>query len=148
MLGLAADGPLPVEPEPGEVLMDRGLELRSGAAAVDVLDAQQEATGLALGLGPGKECRMSMTQVKPARVAGRKARDGLKRAHAGAEHVRQAARAGNRRADAGLVALAELARRDADIAKAWAKVGDPPPRRRPKGFPALVGSIVGQQVSA
>jgi DNA-3-methyladenine glycosylase II len=89
-----------------------------------------------------------MTQVKPARGAGRKARDGLKRAHDGAQHVGQAARAGNRRADAGLVALAELARRDADIAKAWAQVGDPPPRRRPKGFPALVGSIVGQQVSA
>jgi DNA-3-methyladenine glycosylase II len=55
---------------------------------------------------------------------------------------------GNRRADAGLVALAELADRDPDIKTAWALVGDPPPRRRPKGFPALVGSIVGQQVSA
>lgn len=27
-------------------------------------------------------------------------------------------------------------------------VGDPPPRRRPKGFPGLLGSVVAQQVSA
>jgi DNA-3-methyladenine glycosylase II len=50
--------------------------------------------------------------------------------------------------DQGLVALAELAGRDRDIAAAWRQVGDPPPRRRPKGFPALIGSIVAQQVSA
>jgi DNA-3-methyladenine glycosylase II len=148
MLGLAADRALPVEPEPGEVLMDGGLEFGPGARAVDILDAQEEATGLPPGFRPGKEGRMSVTQVKPAGRAGRKARDDGGRVHDGTEHVRQAARAGNRRADPGLVALAELARRDADIAKAWARVGDPPPRRRPKGFPALIGSIVGQQVSA
>jgi DNA-3-methyladenine glycosylase II len=91
---------------------------------------------------------MSVTQMKPAGRAGRKARDGDGRIHGGVQHVGQAARAGNRRTDAGLVALAELARRDADIEEAWAMVGDPPPRRRPKGFPALIGSIVAQQVSA
>jgi len=55
---------------------------------------------------------------------------------------------GSRPVDRGLAALAELARRDPDIAAAWRLVGDPPPRRRPKGFPALVGSIVAQQISA
>jgi DNA-3-methyladenine glycosylase II len=44
--------------------------------------------------------------------------------------------------------LAELSARDADIAAAWALLGDPPPRRRPKGFPGLIGSVVAQQVSA
>jgi DNA-3-methyladenine glycosylase II len=86
--------------------------------------------------------------MKPAGRAGRKARDDGTRLHGGSQHVGHAAPARNRRADAGLVALAELADRDRDIKSAWALVGDPPPRRRPKGFPALVGSIVGQQVSA
>jgi DNA-3-methyladenine glycosylase II len=148
MLGLAAHRPLPVEAEPGEVFVDGGLELGPRACAVDILDAQQEATGLPLGRAPGKEGRMSVTQMKPAGRAGRKARDGKAGVHDGAQDVRQAARPGNRRADPGLVALAELAGRDPDIEEAWALVGDPPPRRRPKGFPALVGSIVGQQVSA
>ena len=89
---------------------------------------------------------MSVTQMKPAGRAGRKAGgDGGHRDPAG---VRQAAARGNGGSDPGLAALAELARRDRDIARAWAAVGDPPPRRRPKGFPALVGSIVAQQVSA
>jgi DNA-3-methyladenine glycosylase II len=91
---------------------------------------------------------MSMTQMKPAGRAGRKAGDGGARVHDRPQGLGQAAPAGNGRADPGLVALAELARRDRDIAEAWTLVGDPPPRRRPKGFPALVGSIVGQQVSA
>lgn len=89
---------------------------------------------------------MSMTQMKPARRARRKA--GGEDGHRAARGVRQAAARGNRGADPGLDALAELARRDRDIARAWAAVGDPPPRRRPKGFPALIGSIVAQQVSA
>ncbi len=83
-----------------------------------------------------------MTQMKPAGRAGRKA--GGERVHGAAPGLGQSVR----RADPGLVALAELAARDSDIAQAWAAVGDPPPRRRPKGFPALIGSVVAQQVSA
>lgn len=89
---------------------------------------------------------MSMTQMKPAGRAGRKAGGG--RVHDVAPGSGQSAPRGNRRADPGLVALAELARRDPDIAEAWTAVGDPPPRRRPKGFPGLIGSVVAQQVSA
>ena len=44
--------------------------------------------------------------------------------------------------------MAELGAGDADIAAAWAIVGDPPPRARPKGFPGLIGSVLAQQVSA
>ncbi|HXV26315.1 MAG TPA: DNA-3-methyladenine glycosylase 2 family protein [Alphaproteobacteria bacterium] len=91
---------------------------------------------------------MSMTQMKPAGRARRKPGDGNRRIHDGALDLGQAAAPGNKGADPGLIALARLARRDRDIAAAWARVGDPPPRRRPKGFPALIGSIVAQQVSS
>jgi DNA-3-methyladenine glycosylase II len=89
---------------------------------------------------------MSMTQMKQARRAGREAGD--ERFHDGAPGLRELRPGSNRPADRGLIALAELGARDADIAAAWAVVGDPPPRRRPKGFPGLLGSIVAQQVSA
>ena len=39
MLGLAPDRARPRQPEPGEIVQDRGLELGAAAAAVDVLDA-------------------------------------------------------------------------------------------------------------
>ncbi len=45
-------------------------------------------------------------------------------------------------------ALDELARRDADIAKAYAICGLPATRNRKPGFPGLVRIIIGQQVSA
>ncbi len=45
-------------------------------------------------------------------------------------------------------ALAQLSARDADIARAWREVGDPPLRRRDGGFASLVRSIIAQQVSA
>ena len=44
-------------------------------------------------------------------------------------------------------ALAELAQRDADIARALPQVGSPLPRQRPSGFSALLAIIIGQQVS-
>jgi len=50
--------------------------------------------------------------------------------------------------DPGLAALARLAAIDADIAGAWTLIGDPPPRRQPKGFPGLLHAIVAQQISA
>jgi hypothetical protein len=42
MVGLAPDGPLPVDAEPGEVAEDRLLVTRFGPRQVDVLDAQQD----------------------------------------------------------------------------------------------------------
>ncbi|HSE76827.1 MAG TPA: DNA-3-methyladenine glycosylase 2 family protein [Alphaproteobacteria bacterium] len=44
--------------------------------------------------------------------------------------------------------LRKLARSDEHVARALARVGPPPPRSRPPGFPALFRTIVGQQVSA
>ena len=44
-------------------------------------------------------------------------------------------------------ALAELGRRDADLAQAHARAGDPPVRRRPAGFATLLRIILAQQVS-
>ncbi len=45
------------------------------------------------------------------------------------------------------LALAELGRGDADLARAHREAGPPPLRRRPKGFPALVRIVCSQQVS-
>ncbi|WP_026339937.1 DNA-3-methyladenine glycosylase family protein [Amphritea japonica] len=45
------------------------------------------------------------------------------------------------------LALAELAKRDADIARALPQIGTPLPRQRPFGFSALLAIIIGQQVS-
>lgn len=47
-----------------------------------------------------------------------------------------------------LPALEELARRDADFAKAFADCGLPPVRRAPKGLDGLLGIVAAQQVSA
>jgi DNA-3-methyladenine glycosylase II len=44
-------------------------------------------------------------------------------------------------------ALDELAARDADVARWRARVGDPPPRIRPRGYPTLLRALVGQQIS-
>src|ERR1700756_564045 len=44
-------------------------------------------------------------------------------------------------------ALAELATRDADLARAIAEVGPPPPRSRPAGFASLLDIVLAQQVS-
>ncbi len=43
--------------------------------------------------------------------------------------------------------LRKLAQSDEHVARALAHVGPPPPRSRPPGFPALLRTIVGQQVS-
>ena len=45
------------------------------------------------------------------------------------------------------LALAELAARDSDLARAHREAGPPPLRRRTKGFPALVRIVCSQQVS-
>ncbi len=47
-----------------------------------------------------------------------------------------------------LTALASIAARDPDIAKALEIIGPPPPRDRPPGFSSLLRAIVGQQISA
>ena len=45
------------------------------------------------------------------------------------------------------IALKKLAAGDPHIADALAKIGLPPPRNRPPGFPSLARIIIGQQVS-
>src|SRR5215475_10945538 len=44
-------------------------------------------------------------------------------------------------------ALAALAASDADLARAIAEVGPPPPRSRPAGFASLLDIVLAQQVS-
>ena len=44
-------------------------------------------------------------------------------------------------------ALKLLSRQDADLARALAEVGAPPPRSRPPGFASLVDIVLAQQVS-
>lgn len=44
--------------------------------------------------------------------------------------------------------LREIAKRDQHVARELERIGPPPPRTRPPGFPALLRIIVGQQVSA
>ena len=146
MFGLAADRLLPLKAEPVQVFGYRRLEFGPAAGAVDIFDPEDEASSLPSRRAPGKESRMSMTEVKQARGARRKA--GGERVHSGAPGLRESFTRSNPPRDRGLIALAELGGRDPDIAAAWASVGDPPPRRRPRGFPGLIGSIVAQQVSA
>ena len=70
MLRLAAHRALPLDPEPGEVLADRSLELVARAAPVDVLGAQDEASARGLRLEVALERRAGVTQMHVARRAG------------------------------------------------------------------------------
>ncbi len=82
MLGLDADRSVPVEPQPGEILADRRGEFRPTSAAVDVLDAQEEAAaGAPRGL-PADQRRMGVAEVQMASGAWRKARDDVTHAAA------------------------------------------------------------------
>ena len=55
VVGLAEDGSLPLEAQPGEVLDEAGLELGAAAGGVDILDAHDEAAAsLARGLMGGE----------------------------------------------------------------------------------------------
>jgi hypothetical protein len=52
---LAPDRGLPIEPEPGQVFVDRGLERGPAALGVDILDPENEAPAeLARDLGGGQ----------------------------------------------------------------------------------------------
>ena len=64
MLGLPPHRLFPGDAEPGEVLIDRGLEFRLAARRVDILDAQQEPPA-----GPAAPDRNSATPNKRGRDA-------------------------------------------------------------------------------
>jgi len=72
MLRLPPHRPLPVEAEPGEVLLDRGGEFRPAARRVDVLDAQQKA---AVGGAGGVERGQRRVRVPEVQVAVRARRE-------------------------------------------------------------------------
>src|SRR5262249_71764 len=73
VLGLPAHRLLPLEAEPGEILLDRRLERWPAAGAVEILDAQQESAPGRLSNPVGEEGRMGMAEVKAARRARREA---------------------------------------------------------------------------
>ena len=74
MLGLAADLAVPVDAEPGQVLVDALLELRPAALAVDVLDPQQEAPARIARRLVAEQGRVGVTQMEVAARARREAR--------------------------------------------------------------------------
>ena len=65
MLGLPADGRLPSEAEPGQVLADRRLELGPAAGDVDVLDAQEEPAARPRREIGVEESRIGVTEMQP-----------------------------------------------------------------------------------
>ncbi len=75
MLGLAADGGLPFDPQPGQVLKHRGLELGPATQGVDVLDAQQEPAALGAGGFVRGQGREGVAPVQQPRRRGREAGD-------------------------------------------------------------------------
>jgi hypothetical protein len=72
---LVADGPVPSEAEPGEILQNRLGEGGPAARVVDVLDAHQEAAAGAARLPPGEDGRIGRAQMQLAGGARREAGD-------------------------------------------------------------------------
>lgn len=75
MVALAARRPVPDDPQPGKVLEEGGLELRTAAAGVDILDAKQEAAAFALRGLEGGEGRIGVAQMQKPRRRGGEAGD-------------------------------------------------------------------------
>ena len=80
MLGLPAHRRLPPEPEPGEILVDGGLEFGAAAGEVDVFDAQQEAARMGPRQRLVEQRREGVPEMQEAVGARREAEDGR---HAG-----------------------------------------------------------------
>jgi hypothetical protein len=66
MLGLAAYGFFPFEPEPGEILIYRLFVFGAATPLVDVLDPQQEAAADALCRLEGEKRGIGVTEMEPA----------------------------------------------------------------------------------
>ena len=66
MLGLPAHRLLPFDAEPGEVVIDRGLEFRPAAGLVDILDAQQEHPAAAPRQIEIEQRGIGMAEMEPA----------------------------------------------------------------------------------
>ena len=81
MLGLPPHRLLPVDAEPGEVLVDRRLELRPAARRVDVLDAQQQAPARRPRHVEIEQRREGVAEMQIAVRARRKAENGWRHAH-------------------------------------------------------------------
>ena len=67
MIRLPAHRLLPGKAEPGEVLINPALELRPAAAAVDILDAQQESPPFLPRSMFGKQRRIGVTEMQRGR---------------------------------------------------------------------------------
>src|SRR5690242_15488494 len=75
VIGLPAHRRLPLKPQPGKVLEDARLEFGPAAAAVDILDAQEEAPAALSRAVGGEERGVRMAEMEAARRAGREAGD-------------------------------------------------------------------------
>ena len=80
MLGLAPDSRLPAEAEPVEVFVDRRLEFGAAAAAIDILDPEQEFSAVrGVRVRVREQRRVSVAEMQePARARG-EAGDGVAR---------------------------------------------------------------------
>src|SRR3979409_994508 len=76
MQGLPPDRSFPGEAEPGEVLIDRGLEFRPATGQVDILDPQQKSPAARARQIEIQQRRIGVAEMQIAVRARRKAEDG------------------------------------------------------------------------
>src|SRR5205085_6209036 len=96
MLGLTADRPIPIEPEPAQILEDRLGVFRAAARVVDVLDAEQKAPARFARRAPSLQCRTHMAEMQIPGRAWRKPRDYAVSAHASPPAAADDSRAADR----------------------------------------------------
>ena len=78
MSGLPPDRRLPFQAEPGEVVMDPGLEFGTAAGDVDILDAQEKPAAESAGAFIVEQGRKGMPEMEPPVGAGSKAKNRLR----------------------------------------------------------------------
>lgn len=78
VIGLAPHRLFPAQSQPGEVIEDRRLELRTAARPVDILDPEQEASAHCGRHVVVDDGRQGMAEMKQAVRAGGKAENGLR----------------------------------------------------------------------
>ncbi len=157
MRRLASHGGSPGQAEPGEVGEDRAFIFGAAAPAIDILDAQEETPTRFARRAPGEKRGMGMTEMEAPCRARREAGDDAERIDHGCGStikftLREDAPEGGpmaRRFSRAVLeeALAELSRRDPDLARAHREAGTPQLRPRSRGFATLLNIILAQQLS-
>src|SRR5204863_5472165 len=96
MLGLTADRPIPIEPDPAQILDNSLGVFRAAARVVDVLDAQQKAPARFARRAPSLQRRTHMAEMQIPGRAWRKPRDYAVSAHASPPAAADDSRAADR----------------------------------------------------